>query len=83
MMVIVWLRLVLFPHPSLAVQVRVITFEQPTVFVTVTSLGTITPAQASVNTGALKLGLAGHSIVASAPWATVTAGAVVSMMVIT
>jgi hypothetical protein len=78
-----WLRLVLFPHPSFAVHVRVIMLVQPTVFVTVTTLGVIRPAQVSVNTGALKLGAAGHWTVALAPCAIVTAGAVVSITVMT
>jgi hypothetical protein len=56
---------------------------QPTVFVTVTTLGVITPAQASVNTGALNTGVAGHSSVVFAPCAVVTAGAVVSITVST
>ena len=81
--VITWLRFVLLPQPSFAVHVRVMMFVQPTVFVVVCTLGVITPAQASVNTGAVKLGVAGHSIVAFAPCAVVTAGGVVSITVIT
>src|SRR5437773_1281799 len=57
-------------------------FVQPTKFVTVVTVGVIAPAQASVNTGAVKVGVAGHSIVAFAPWAVVTAGGVVSITVI-
>src|SRR4030095_7040479 len=76
-------RLVLLPQPSLAVQVRVIIFVQPTVLVTVVTLGVIGPWQASTKLGALKLGAVGHSIVASRPWSTVTAGAVVSITVMT
>src|ERR1044071_8021457 len=68
--VMVWLRLVLLPQPSFAVQVRVMTFVQPTLFVTVATLGVTAPAHASTNVGALKFGAAGHSIVTSAPWAT-------------
>ena len=64
----------LLPQPSFAVHVRVTMFVQPTTLVTVETEGVMTPWQASVNTGALKLGVAGHSIVASAPWAVVTAG---------
>ncbi len=56
---------------------------QPTVFVTVATLGVMAPLQASVNTGALKLGVAGHWIVALAPCAVVTVGGVVSITVIT
>ena len=82
-MVITWLRLVVLPHGSVAVQVRVTMLEQPTVLVTVTTLGVITPAHRSVNTGVVKLGAAGHSIVAFAPCAVVTAGGVVSRTVIT
>src|SRR6266496_4011636 len=58
-------------------------FVQPTKFVTVVTVGVITPAHASVNTGALKVGVAGHSIVALAPCDVVTAGGVVSITVIT
>jgi len=81
--VITWLRFVLFPHPSFAVHVRVMRFVQPNTFVTVTTLGVITPVHASVNTGVLNTGAAGHSIVAFAPCAVVTAGGVVSITVIT
>ena len=81
--VITWLRFVLLPQPSFAVHVRVTMLVQPTTFVTVATLGVITPWQASVNTGALKLGVAGHSIVAFAPWSVVTVGGVVSITVIT
>jgi len=56
-------------------------FVQPTAFVTVTTPGVITPMHASVNTGALNTGAAGHSMVAFAPCAVVTAGAVVSTSV--
>jgi hypothetical protein len=80
--VTVWLRFVLFPHPSLAVHVRVMILVQPSVFVTVTTLGVITPAHRSVNTGAENTGAVGHSIVAFAPCAVVTAGRVVSTTVI-
>src|SRR5262249_44079347 len=73
--VMVWLRLVTLPHPSLAVQVRVITFVQPMVLVTVTNVGVIDPWQASTKLGALKLGALGHSMVVSGPWFTVTTGA--------
>src|SRR6185369_9344745 len=81
--VITCAAVLLLPHPSLAVQVRVMILVQPTVLVTVTALGAITPWQASVNTGALNTGAAGHSIVASAPGAVVTTGPVVSITVIT
>src|SRR5436309_1838474 len=76
-------RLVALPQPSLAVQVRVIMLVQPTVLVTVATLTLTLAWQASANVGALKLGAAGHSIVASGPCATVTAGAVVSITVMT
>ena len=65
--VIVCVRLVLFPQLSVAVQVRAITFVQPTTLVTVFSSGAITPSHRSVNTGALNTGLAGHSTFPSAP----------------
>ena len=81
--VMTWLRFVLLPQPSVAVHVRVMILLHPTVFVTVPTLGAITPWQASVNTGALKLGAAGHSIVALSPCAVVTTGGVVSTIVIT
>src|SRR4029450_8482144 len=80
--VIVCVRLVLFPHVSVAVQVRAITLVHPTALVTVLTTGVITPSHRSVNTGAVKLGLAGHSTFPSAPWALVTAGALVSITVI-
>src|SRR5262249_13891265 len=80
--VIVCVRLVLFPQLSVAVHVRAITCAQFTTLVVVTTLGAITPSHASVNTGALNTGLAGHSIVPSSPCALVTAGAVVSCTVI-
>jgi hypothetical protein len=76
-----WLRFVLFPHPSSAVQVRVMMLVGPTTLVTVTTVGVSTPRHASVNTGAVKFGAAGHCIVAFAPCAVVTAGAVVSTTV--
>ena len=60
-------RLVLLPQPSLAVQVRVMILVQPTVLVTVVTLTLTLGWQASTNVGALKLGAAGHSIVASGP----------------
>src|SRR5258705_13384556 len=72
--VITCAAVLLLPQPWLAVLVRVIIFVQPTVLVTVTALGVITPWQASVNTGALNAGAAGHSIVASAPGAVVRIG---------
>src|SRR6266516_1604930 len=75
-------RLVLLPQPSLAVQVRVIMLVQPTVLVTVVTLGVIGPCQASTKLGALKLAAVRHSIVPSGPWLTVTAGAVVSITVL-
>src|SRR6185295_14511938 len=56
---------------------------QPIVLVTVLTSGVIVPAQASKKVGAVNSGAVGHSIVASAPWSTVTAGAVVSITVIT
>src|SRR5947208_16742996 len=46
-------RLVLLPQPSLAVQVRVIMLVQPTVLVTVVTLGVIGPWQPSTKLGAL------------------------------
>src|SRR6185369_16037199 len=81
--VITCAAVLLLPQPSFAVHVRVMILVQPTVLVTVTALGVITPWQASVNTGALNTGAAGHSIVASAPGAVVTTGPVVSITVIT
>ena len=60
-------RLVLLPQPSLAVQVRVMMLVQPTVLVTVVTLGVIGPWQPSTKLGALKLGAVGHSIVPSGP----------------
>src|SRR5260221_3811815 len=60
---------------------RANTCVQPTALVTVLITGTITPSHRSVNTGAVKLGLAGHSTLPSDPCALVTAGAVVSTTV--
>ena len=48
------------------------------ILVVVRTLGDTAPLQTSVNTGAVNTGTAGHSILASAPWDVVTAGAVVS-----
>src|SRR2546425_7969799 len=76
-------RLVLLPQPSLAVQVRVIMLVQPTVLVTVVTLGVIGPWQASTKLGALKLGAAGHAIVPTAPSLTATSGAVAWITVMT
>src|SRR3989442_13035337 len=76
-------RLVLLPQPSLAVQVRVMMLVQPTVLVTVVTLGVIGPWQAS------KIGRASCrerveiSVVAVSLKKKVTAGAVVSITVIT
>jgi hypothetical protein len=81
--VITWLRFVLLPQVSVAVHVRVMILVQPSVFVAVTTLGVITPAHRSVNTGAENTGAVGHSIVAFAPCAVVTAGRVVSTTVTT
>jgi ABC-type spermidine/putrescine transport system permease subunit II len=60
-------RFVTFPQPSFAVQVRMMMFVQPTVLVSVFSVGIIGPWHPSTNSGALKLGMFGHSIVASRP----------------
>ena len=61
--VIVWLAVFVFKQPSCAVHVRVITFVQPITFVTVTNAGVTSPAHASVNTGAVKLGAFGQLVV--------------------
>src|SRR5438093_13545773 len=76
-------RLVLLPQPSLAVQVRVMMLVQPTVLVTVVTLGVIGPWQPSTKLGALKLGAVGHSIVPSGSLPTRRASDLVSITVMT
>src|SRR5438445_6287032 len=73
----------MLPQPSLAVQVRVMMLVQPTVLVTVVTLGVIGPWQASTKLGALKLGAVGHSIVPSGPCLTLTSGPVVTTTAVT
>src|SRR5260221_10001521 len=79
--VMVCVRFGLLPQASVALQDRAITCVHPTALVTVLITGTIKPSHRSVNTGAVKLGLAGHSTLPSDPCALVTAGAVVSCTV--
>src|SRR5438445_4573906 len=76
-------RLVLLPQPSLAVQVRVMMLVQPTVLVTVVTLGVIGPWQASTKLGALKLGVVRDPVCTPVTPMTGTAGAVVSITVMT
>ena len=61
--VIVWLAVFVFKQPSCAVHVRVITFVHPMKLVTVTAVGVIAPAHASVNTGAVNTGAFGQLVV--------------------
>ena len=66
--VIAWLTVALwFPQTSTASQLLVIVVVQPFTEVTSPKLFTVAPLQASVAVGAVKLGVAVHSIVALAP----------------
>src|SRR5438132_13998879 len=76
-------RLVLLPQLSWAVQVRVMMLVQPTVLVTVVTLGVIGPWQPSTKLGALKLGAVGSAERRVGPGLNVTGGAVVSITVMT
>src|SRR5438874_11058654 len=58
-------RLVLLPFPYTTLFRSVMMLVQPTVLVTVVTLGVIGPWQPSTKLGALKLGAVGHSIVPS------------------
>ena len=80
--VITWLTVALWlPQASTASQVLVIVVVQPFTDVTSPKLFTVAPLQASVAVGAVKLGVAVHSIVALAP-AEPMVGGVVSTTVI-
>src|SRR5207249_10324647 len=80
--VIVWLTVALwFPQTSTASQLLVIVVVQPLTDVTSPRLLTAGTTQASVAVGAVKLGVAVHSIVALGPTAPIVGG-VVSITVI-
>src|SRR5881409_760449 len=81
--VITWLTVALWlPQASTASHVLVIAVVQPLTNVTSPMLFTVAAPQASEAVGAVKLGVAVHSIVALAP-AVPIAGGVVSTIVIT
>ena len=78
--VIVWLTVALwFPQTSTASQLLVIVVTQPLTDVTSPRLLTAGTTQASVAVGALKLGVAVHSMVASAPAGPIVGGVVSTM----
>jgi len=81
--VIVWLTVLVLPQPSTALQVLVrvkLLAHVPAAVVSLTSF-TVAPLQVSEAVGAVKLGVAGHSMVALAPCPLIVGG-VVSLTVI-